>query len=256
MKSKSWNVGLFLMLLAGVSIVARVYYVINLMEDVTINEEIYQAARVSADKVHFSDFMSDGVNIKSIYVCSLYAAFLVFGNFTIAGVYLNLVYQVIALLFLFVTVKNLSNSSIALGVGLVVSVLPVYIGQMAHVTSFDLAVALGTLLLAVLSGILKIILAKRRGRQMHSENEAESPQMPPPADYELKPVMDTSMKEIRLVDLEEEHAVEEKVNYIENPLPVPKRKQHKEMDFEKVVVADNDDFDLKEIADNDDFDIK
>ena len=58
------------------------------------------------------------------------------------------------------------------------------------------------------------------------------------------------MKEILLADLDDS-----KVNYIENPLPVPKRKVHKEMDY-AIKTRDNDDYDLKDMSGKDFYDIE
>jgi hypothetical protein len=57
------------------------------------------------------------------------------------------------------------------------------------------------------------------------------------------------MKEINSEDLEKKE-----VKFLDNPLPVPKRKMHREMDY-AIEVSDDDDFDIKELPDNDDFDI-
>lgn len=42
--------------------------------------------------------------------------------------------------------------------------------------------------------------------------------------------------------------------FIENPLPVPKRKAHKELDY-SIFVSDTDDFDIKDMTGIDYFDI-
>lgn len=272
MKNKGWLSGLFLALLAGVAIAARMYFITNLMEDVGISEEIYNAARVSADKIHISDIMTDGVNIKSLYVCSLYAAFTLFGNFTVAGVYLNMVYQVIAVLFVFVAVKNVSNRCIGVAAGLVAALLPVYVRQVAQVTSLDLAIALGALLLVVVTGILRVIVMHVRAKKfkiadegnVQEESELPAEQAAVVEEIELKPVADASMKEILPGDLETEYArsaggeqpEEKKINYIENPLPVPKRRAHKEMDYAVKPDSDEDDYDIKDMSGMDYFDIE
>lgn len=56
--------------------------------------------------------------------------------------------------------------------------------------------------------------------------------------------------EIRYDDLEDN-----KVQYIENPLPVPRRREHKEMDY-AFEPAGNDDYDLKDLTDKDFYDIE
>lgn len=43
--------------------------------------------------------------------------------------------------------------------------------------------------------------------------------------------------------------------YIENPLPVPKKKVHKELDY-AITVSESDDFDLKDMSGIDYFDIE
>ena len=63
-------------------------------------------------------------------------------------------------------------------------------------------------------------------------------------------ILDTSLKEIRYDDLEDN-----KVQYIENPLPVPRRREHKEMDY-AFEPAGNDDYDLKDLTDKDFYDIE
>ena len=49
------------------------------------------------------------------------------------------------------------------------------------------------------------------------------------------------MKEITFDDVKNE---EQKIDFIENPLPVPKRREHREMDY-SLSVDENDDYDIK-----------
>jgi hypothetical protein len=62
---------------------------------------------------------------------------------------------------------------------------------------------------------------------------------------------DSSMKEIVMADYEDTE-----VKLLDNPLPMPKRKEHKEMDFAIELTPENDDFDIKELPEGDDFDIE
>ena len=63
-------------------------------------------------------------------------------------------------------------------------------------------------------------------------------------------VPDSSMKEIILDDVEEQ-----KPKFIENPLPVPKRRAHKEMDY-AIETDENDDYDITDMTGKDFFDIE
>lgn len=60
------------------------------------------------------------------------------------------------------------------------------------------------------------------------------------------------MKEIKLEDVKIE---EPKNDFIENPLPVPKRREHKEMDY-ALAVGENDDYDITDMTGKDFFDIE
>ena len=60
------------------------------------------------------------------------------------------------------------------------------------------------------------------------------------------------MKEITLDDVKNE---EQKIDFIENPLPVPKRREHREMDY-ALSVDENDDYDIMDMSGKDFFDIE
>ena len=65
-------------------------------------------------------------------------------------------------------------------------------------------------------------------------------------------VLPSGMREIRLEDVESE----KKVKYIDNPLPVPKRREHKEMNYAIELTPENDDYDIKDMTGMDYFDIE
>ncbi len=48
---------------------------------------------------------------------------------------------------------------------------------------------------------------------------------------------------------------EKKVKYIDNPLPVPKRRAHRQMEY-SIEVDENDDFDIKDMTGMDFYDIQ
>jgi len=60
------------------------------------------------------------------------------------------------------------------------------------------------------------------------------------------------MKEITFDDVKGE---EQKSGFIENPLPVPKRREHREMDY-ALAVDENDDYDIQDMSGKDFFDIE
>lgn len=117
MKKYSRLSSLFLLILSGIAISVRIYYINNLMSEISINEEIYFAAKVNVGNTSFSTIFSDGFQIKSLYISNLYLMFLIFGNFTVAGVYLNILYQVATVILVYSMVKIVTNKYISFAIG-------------------------------------------------------------------------------------------------------------------------------------------
>ncbi len=219
MKKKSWISGLFLFLLVGISVAVRVYYILMLMGEVEISN---------------------------------------------TDIFLNTVCQILTIMIVFFIVKAISNRDIGFGAGLVFSVLPAYVVQIAYISSLNFVIFLGALTLVIVLSILRqIFKGSRRGRTEQStpgmDLDSQTTQEDTlgriaKQDAYIKPQMDTSLKEIRLDDLEE---LENKnLQFIENPLPMPKRREHKEMDYTVEISTENDDFDLKDLSGKDFFDIE
>ena len=259
MKSKNWITGLLIIILTSVAIAARVYYINNLMSEVKISEDIYSAAKVPVGTTKFSSFFSSGFNLKSVYIFSLYVIFLIFGNFTVAGVYLNLLYQVLTVLLVYFSIKNVSNRYIGFGAGMIAAIVPMYIEILSEVTVANMQIFLVAVGCSLLTLLLKICYDMYRNKKIfHANQVMKEPEdavsvanLGSKPEIQMQSVQDRSMKEIKLDDLEEK-----KVKFIENPLPVPKRREHKEMDFALELTEDNDDYDLKDISGKDFFDIE
>lgn len=84
------------------------------------------------------------------------------------------------------------------------------------------------------------IIGTKAEAEEKSENNIEEEPIPQPA---------AGMKEIRLEDVDSS-----KTKYIDNPLPVPKRREHREMDY-LISVSDNDDYDITDMTGMDFYDI-
>lgn len=81
---------------------------------------------------------------------------------------------------------------------------------------------------------------------VRSNNEEKKEQQ------EEKSIIPSGMHEIKLEDVENGN----KVKYIENPLPVPKRREHRKMDYMIELTPENDDYDIKDMTGIDFFDIE
>lgn len=102
-------------------------------------------------------------------------------------------------------------------------------------------------LCAVVAGAIRMIYDKHVEKK--SAKERELPDLDC-VDSGADSAWDTSIKEIVLDDL-----LEQDVDYIKNPLPVPKRRKHKAMDY-ALDLKGNDDFDLKDLGGKDFYDIE
>lgn len=253
MKKRSWLTGLLLIILLSITIIVRIYYVNSLMSEVNINEDIYNAAKVSVGANGLTSAFSDGFQMQSLYICTLYLAFLIFGNFTVAGVYLNILYQFLTVFLVFIAIKSVANRYVGFAGSLLLAILPMYINTLSKVTMQNMLICI----VALISGVAILTFRWFYRRNAAKANKPESivtdtivMKEGARETFDMNTMQDTSLKEIRYDDLEDN-----KVQYIENPLPVPKRREHKEMDY-AFEPAGNDDYDMNDLTGKDFYDIE
>jgi len=259
MRKKSWLTGLFLLILSCITIIVRMHYVNYLMSEVNINEDIYNAAKVSMGASGLTSAFADGFRIQSLYICNLYLVFLIFGNFTVAGVYLNILYQFLTVLLVYIAISNVTNRYVGFAGSLILAILPIYIDTLSEVTVQNMEILLAVLTVTILIlavrwfyhryTVPKSVPDNMNVNEMNLEEDVNSNSDSANV-LNANILQDTSMKEIHYDDLEDN-----KVQYIENPLPVPKRREHKEMDY-AFEPTGNDDYDMKDLTGKDFFDIE
>ena len=192
MKNKSWITCLFLLILASIAVAVRIYYINHLMVEVKISEEIYESAKVTVDSSGLTDIFSKGFNIHTLYLSTLYTAFLVFGNFTVAGVYLNIFYQVLTVLLIFIFVSNLLNKYAGLIAGLAAAVLPLYLRELSEVTVLNMEIFIISCVCAVVAAIFRSIVRKRISEK-NAGKQLEDVQNIDGETLEMKPIGSTSV---------------------------------------------------------------
>lgn len=118
----------------------------------------------------------------------------------------------------------------------------------------ELGMGIYILIAAVIICLVCLIAKLISNSKKSKQNDIENTQM-----YENEQRNNVSfaatgeMREITLEDIEErEHNA---IQYIENPLPVPKRREHKEMDY-AIDVSDDSDYDLQDMTGIDYFDFE
>lgn len=153
-------------------------------------------------------------------------------------------------------VKIVTNKYISFAIGLIAAVLPGYIHHLSKVNIVDMEIFLSALILNFIVFLIHFIYSKFSVKKlspvMAEENKTDDKQTSiTRTEVDTGVLMDRSMREIHYDDLEDK-----KVQYIENPLPVPKRREHKEMDFALEPTDSNDDYDLKDMTNKDFYDIE
>lgn len=244
-----------MVILLSITIIVRIYYVNYLMSEVNINEDIYNAAKVSVGTNGLTSAFADGFQMQSLYICTLYLAFLIFGNFTVAGVYLNILYQFLTIFLVFLVIKSVSNRYVGFAGGLILAILPVYINTLSKVTMQNMLICIVALAGAAVSCVFRWGIRRHTAERSAPQPIVSDAGVLKTDNHETlevngNPIQDTSLKEIRYDDLEDN-----KVQYIENPLPVPRRREHKEMDY-AFEPAGGDDYDLKDLTGKDFYDIE
>ncbi len=258
MRKRSILTGLFLIILLSIAIIVRIYYVSYMMSEVNIDEDIYNAAKVSAGSGGPAAAFADGFQMESLYICNLYFVFLLFGNFTVAGVYLNILYQLLTVFLVYIVIKSVTNRYVGFAGSLILAILPAYINTLSKVTMLNMLICIAALVSTVVILMILWIYHRRTAKKnVPDQTAADQADLKEAQsndseiiDMSIRPVQDTSMKEIRYDDLEDD-----KVQYIENPLPVPKRREHKEMDY-AFETTGSDDYDIKDLSDKDFYDIE
>ncbi len=244
-----------MIILSSITVIVRIYYVDRLMSEVNIGEEIYHAAKVTAGMNSLTSAFADGFQMRSLYICSLYLAFLIFGNFTVAGVYLNILYQVLTVLLVFIVIKGVTNRYAGFAGGLILALFPAYVSTLSDVTMQNMiiciAVFLGVVVLSTMRWIYHRHISKKSSSDKSAADKINLKENNEALEADTNAIPDSSMKEIRYDDLEDN-----KVQYIENPLPVPKRKEHKEMNYAFEPTGSDNDYDLKDLSGKDFYDIE
>lgn len=282
MKRERLRTVLFLVILLIVSLLVRLFFLKSNMAFLVIEGDFYQKAIVNNQGI----YKLQSFNIEEIYTKVLSVCLLFLGNSKVAGLYLNIILQVLAVIILYIAIRIVANAYTAFLVTLVVSVIPFYSDKVYELSTFNLLIliyAIGLFILAVVSrGVYMFVMKKKTGEQEPVNQTADrkdeqtgvitlddiignnnasvkedsiieqESQIEESSQKEESEVVPPGMKEIILDDEEKK----KKVKFIENPLPVPKRREHKEMDFAVELRDNNDDYDIKDVSGMDYFDIE
>lgn len=257
MKRKGFITGMMFLLVLLAAFTVRVFYIERIMDKIQVDEQLLNLAMLEENGVAVADFFAGGAYVRAVYVLCLSFFCMIFGNLAVAGVYLNVAFQMLAVLMLFSTGKNLFNRYLGIAFGAVYAVVPTIVKQVSRVDGASMTMLLAVAGIWCFSAIVylfrflgrkkkeKPLLSKENAVEMEENGQKEQNEQ-----IQTMAVPDSSMKEIILDDIEEQ-----KPRFIENPLPVPKRKAHREMDY-AIETDENDDYDITDMTGKDFFDIE
>lgn len=279
MKRERWRTILFLIILFVITLFVRLFFLKANTALVNIDGDCYQKALISDHGI----YRIQSISIDELYTKLLSISLLIFGNHEISGVYLNIILQVISVVIFYIAIGLIANTYVTFGIVAVISVFPYYTDKIYEISAFNLLMFISAIVLLILAIMGKYVymhvekkktMEQENGGLMNAEkektgvitlddiigenkNSLQTDLKEEPLKDENKNEQDTElippgMKEI-ILDEEEKR---KKVKFIENPLPVPKRHEHKEMDFAIGLREDNDDYDIKDVSGMDFFDIE
>lgn len=257
MRKKGFITVIMLLAIVVAAFAVRAFYIMHVMDKVNVDELLLNTALLEKNGIAFGDMFADGISARTIYALFLSFSCMIFGNFAVAGVYLNVGLQIVAVLLLLHAGTNFLNRYLGAALGIIYSVLPVFVKKVSMVNETNIRMLFIVALIWLISVAVWII------RRLHRRKTVDKPLMEDTVMETTKdkqeelvevataaPVPDSSMKEIILDDVEEQ-----KPRFIENPLPVPKRRAHKEMDY-AIETDASDDYDITDMTGKDFFDIE
>lgn len=247
MRNKGFITWIMLLVVLIAAFSVRVFYVETMMDKINVDEQLLNLAAFKGNGVVAADIFAGGFSVKAVYVLCLSFSCMIFGNFAVAGVYLNVGLQMLAVLMLFCAGKHFFNRYLGIVLGAIYAMLPMIVSQISRVDEINMKmffVAAGIWCFSVIAYLIRYLHRKKK------ENAVEMTETEQNVQTETVAVPDSSMKEIILDDVEEQ-----KPKFIENPLPVPKRRAHREMDY-AIETDENDDYDITDMTGKDFFDIE
>jgi Na+-transporting methylmalonyl-CoA/oxaloacetate decarboxylase gamma subunit len=229
MKIKGWDIGLLFLILLIATVGARIFYIYCFMDDIVISKNVHNQMEV----IGLSSVFGDNFSLMTLYFLALELVSYMVGSLESAVVCLNVIFQCLTIIILFWYIYYVSRKYYCFRLSMILAVFPAYIYKISSVDSYNMSVFLMlVLLILVLTIYSKIVMAFSKNSDNIDNKE------------------DSSMREIVMAENETTE-----VKMIDNPLPMPKRREHKEMDFAIELTPENDDFDIKELPEGDDFDI-
>ncbi len=277
MKRERWRIVFLLAVLLVITLFVRLFFLQSNTSFIKAEGDIYRNALVGNQGLYKLSYFS----LDELYTKVLSIAMMLLGSYEITGVYLNVFLQTVSIVLIYFSVVLVASEYAAFLVAVIISVIPFYSDRAYEISSLNLlilvyAVGLFAFML-IFRGVYMFAIRKRAvgqetenaveqvqetvtgvitlddiiGSDAASSQEEEQEKSAEIEHQEETEVVPPGMKEVIL----DEEEIKKRVTFIENPLPVPKRRERKEMDFVFALTGENDDYDIKDVSGMDFFDI-
>lgn len=165
MRKRSILTGLFLIILLSITIIVRIYYVSYMMSEVNIDEDIYNAAKVSVGSggpaAAFCGRFSDKV---AVHMQSVFRV-LAFWKLYSGRVYLNILYQLLTVFLVYIVIKSVTNRYVGFAGSLILAILPTYINTLSKVTMLNMLICIAVLVSTVVILMIQWIYHRRTAKK-------------------------------------------------------------------------------------------
>lgn len=271
MKKKERNAVVLFVSILLLAFVVRICDACFLHREILMTGNIFQNARIDANGV----FLPNEISLINIYTYLLSLFMMIFGNSEIAVISLHIVLQIIGIVLLYWSMQLITNMYVGAIASFLLAILPWYVKKIYIIDTFHLLCFLLVVILFVFALIFveaRKSIEKRKYKYIYHEKEEiiEENKEQDTRVITLNDIIGTEnkeekkeeqecyatplgMKEIRMEDIDKH---KKEVKYIENPLPVPKRREHKQMDYAIELNTDNDDYDITDMTNMDFFDVE
>ncbi len=229
-----------------ITIAIRVVYIQFFLSDVVVVNDYYQGT------YNMEIYQLEQLGLGDIYKSMLSVVMLFCTNSTEVVIYTNVVLQILTVIFVYITIRVFSNSSFASLFALVVSVVLFFMGNLREGSGMYVFILVVAAVICLMCLMVKLVSNSKNSKR--NEFRESSPIHEDRKKYSVasqNPIGE--MREITLDDIEERE--QNAIQFIENPLPVPKRREHKEMDY-ALDISDDSDYDLHDLTGLDYFDFE
>ncbi len=226
-----------------ITIAIRVVYIQFFVEDVVVNN-YYQSTSSQIEQLR-------QFGLSEVYTGMLSVVMLFCGNSADVVMYTNVLLQILTVVFVYLAIRVFTNSNVASAFSMMVSLVLIFAGNLREGSGMYVFILVVAAVVCLMCLMAKLVSNSKNTKS--NEFRESAPIYEGRKRYSASHSELGEMREITLDSLEERE--QNAIQYIENPLPVPKRREHKAMDY-ALDIGDDSDYDLIDLEGLDYYDFE